>query len=248
MAVRFNSSDDHLTRTTNLPPIGSFTMMGWFKIVVDRNNFSTMLALGANSSSTYYAVLTNSDGTTLSLYRGTGAVATGTNLNVGQWYHIAIRCEGTGTNQLKAFLNGTQDIQMNGNSSVTSARLRIMNDNDSDWFNGTGANIKIYGAVLTASEIKAEMYSYKPVRYNNLNAWYPLFSSDYKTIDFSGKKNNLTAAGTTANEAGPSLLNPFGLTYGYQTISAAPTETITLDKWHFDRFPINREIIKVVSF
>ena len=33
--VRFDASGDELLRTTNLPPIGGFTMMGWFKVVGD---------------------------------------------------------------------------------------------------------------------------------------------------------------------------------------------------------------------
>ena len=41
-AVRFDASGDELLRTTNLPPIGGFTMMGWFKVVGDGHAYSSV--------------------------------------------------------------------------------------------------------------------------------------------------------------------------------------------------------------
>jgi hypothetical protein len=60
MAVRFDASGDYLRRTTNLPPIAGFTVMGWFKITTDRNNYSTFIGYGESSGFDWYGLATSS--------------------------------------------------------------------------------------------------------------------------------------------------------------------------------------------
>ena len=45
MAVRFDASGDLLKRDASLPTRTAFTVMGWFKITTDRNDYSTFIAL-----------------------------------------------------------------------------------------------------------------------------------------------------------------------------------------------------------
>lgn len=199
MALGFNGSTDKLRRTTNLPTNTAFTMMGWFYIAVDRNAFTAFLDYGNTGASPDKTLQTTADGTTLQVYDGTDSV-TGTNLQVGKWYHLAMTYDAASA---RAYVNGVLDITNPGLSAPGTA-ISIGNDGSSEFLNGYAAGIKIYNAVLTAPEIQAEMPYYMPVRLPSLNSVYPLRNlSDIFSVAGMGASVMLTVTGTLDNVPGP---------------------------------------------
>jgi hypothetical protein len=217
MALRFDASGDVLSRTTSLPAINAFTIMAWAMIVTDRNNYSTFMGLGDTSGGEEILLQTDTDGTTFNLWNGI-ADNTGSALSVGAWNHLAVTCSGTGANGLLGYLNGVVDITTTASGLVASQTMRFGNSAVSEFLNGTLGAIKVYGAVLTAAEIATEMRSYVPVRWTNLNSWYPLLTT---ANDFYTGGLTLTTGGTTVAAEGPPIPWKRGLSrYAFPTAAA----------------------------
>jgi Concanavalin A-like lectin/glucanases superfamily/Bacterial Ig domain len=205
-AVTLDDIGDELRRTTGLPPITNFTMMGWFRITGDNHTYSTLLGLShATSNAAYLTMMCCGNGwRQLSVWNGGGMVS-GSNLTLGTWYHVAMTVEGSGPGQLKVYLNGALDITANGNPGIPAERLSIGNDSYRDWMQGEAASVKVYNVALTPAEIAQEMTSYVPLRTADLNSWYPLRTAADAPFDYSGNVGSLTVAGTLATVAGPPL-------------------------------------------
>ena len=212
-AVRFDASGDELLRTTNLPPIGGFTMMGWFKVVGDGHAYSSFLGLGTPTSSNAYVLMMCCGNGWRQFMVWTGASsASGANLALNTWYHMALTVAGPGPGQVKAYLNGTLAFTLDGNPAVTSSRFSIGNDAHAEWLDGSAAAVKIYDAVLTPAEIATEMGVATPVRTAGLNAWYPLASAATAMNDAGPNGRTLSVAGAlTSDPAGPPIpaVTPF---------------------------------------
>ena len=213
-SVRFDAGSDELLRTTNLPPVTSFTMMGWFRLATDNHAYQTVLALSHPTSSNAYLLMTCCGNGSPQLSVWTGAqFAMGPTLALNSWYHLALTVAGSGPGQVKAYLNGAPVLTLDGNPAVTSERFSIGNDSHVEWFDGSAAAVKLYDAVLTPAEITTEMAQLSPVRTAALNAWYPLQSTATATTDGSGNNRTLTMAGTLATDAaGPPVPSLTALT------------------------------------
>lgn len=216
MSVRFDASADALSRTANLPPIGTFTITGWGYRSVDRGSFETLFAFGPGSGSSYYQLFVNSSDQ-FRVWNGTGSSAGTTVLSTGTWYHLALVVEGTGTNQCKSYLDGVLNTTTDGNAALTAGKLWLANDNDTEWLNGRLCAVKIYDVALTAAEVAQEMHGIRPTRFADLNGWYPTFpGSGERGRDYSGSGRDFTEEGTLTDEdpapvswSAPVLLLPF---------------------------------------
>src|SRR3989304_2990486 len=124
MSLRFNGDGAHLSRTTNLPSITSWTMMGWFKISVDTNTNSLFWQFGHATNDEDYEVVTDIDGTTLRAYNGITST-NGSLLTVGTWYHLASTVSGIGPDEYLVYLNGVLDITMAGSAANTAEKLFV---------------------------------------------------------------------------------------------------------------------------
>lgn len=200
MSVGFNASGDNLRRTVNLPLNTAFSMMAWFYIAVDRDAFTAFLDYGNSGVSPDKTLQTSTDGTTLNLYDGTDSV-TGTNLQVGRWFHLCLTYDVTGGVGAKAYLNGALDIQ-NTDTNAPGTSIRLGNDGSNEFLNGYAAAWKIWNAILTGPEIQQEMLYYTPVRLASLNSCYPLRNtSEIFSIAGQGASPALTINGTLDNVA-----------------------------------------------
>ena len=142
-SVRFDSVADELSRTTNLPPITGFTMMGWFRVVSDGSTYSTFLRLGHATTSDGYNILRCCAPTSSSLLLWTGAgIRNAGPLTVGEWHHLALSVEGQGPGQAKLYKNGALVLTFDGNPNVPAQRLSIGNDAHLEWLNGNAATVK----------------------------------------------------------------------------------------------------------
>lgn len=207
MAIRIDASGDSLSRTTNLPTITGFTLMGWVRIVTDRNAASSFFQIGADDNECYQ-VLTDSDGTTLQTWSdpdtgATGTPVNGTNLTAGTWYHLAMTVSGTSGSNFLTYLNGVLNIT-NTAYSITNSRLWVGNSFATVWLNGRFAALKCWNAVLTATEILAESRQYAPVRTANLHSWHPLMAVA-AVHDHGPLGATWTAGGTLTTEEGPGI-------------------------------------------
>jgi hypothetical protein len=199
MAVRADGSTDRLSRTTSLPTASSFTLMAWFKMSVDRNDYSSLLSYGTGSTKKVFQ--TNGTGTSLVLWDGMFETAGGS-LTVGTWAHAAMTYNGT---TLIGYIDGAQVVTGGSGGGNPSTQIEIFQSESGEWFNGCAAAVKIYSAVLTAAEIQDEMRLYLPVRFTNLNSFYPLLTVGDDQVDFSGAGLTLTVGGTLATEDGPPI-------------------------------------------
>ena len=199
MAVRFDASADKVSRTTNLPPITSFTMMCWVAVKVDRNAYSCFLHAGALSDDKYFMGTDNS-GLTLNLFSGDDN--TGTALVLNTWYHIAMTVSGTGAGAFLGYLNGALNITAPG-AVITIANIAVGQDGQGEWSSAAYAALKVYSAVLTASEIQQEMRCMLPVRTANLNTWSPLLTHT-DVANYAGT-GAWTVGGTLTTEVGPPI-------------------------------------------
>jgi len=217
MAVLFDASGDFLTRTTNLPPIATFTHMAWVYLTADLNVTGYALSYGAGGS---YSVGVDADGVTLVFYNSFTAV-NGTAWTVGTWKHLALVVEGTGIGQAKVYVNGTLTLTLDGKSALTGTTLRLGTraGGDSPW-TGRVAASKVWDVALTAAQVAQEVWVYQPVRWASLNAWAPLLTHT-NVQDYTVNARDWTTGGTLTTEDGPPIA--WGRLHGPSLWTTAPT-------------------------
>lgn len=176
--------------------------MGWFRIDVDRNDYSCFFHVYTTGSDEAQ-LLTSSNGTTLAIWSHDGAVGsevTGSALTVGAWNHLAMTHNGT---NVVGYLNGVSNITNPNNPANAINTIQIGNSFLSEWLNGSIAAVKIYDAVLTADGIRREMRQHVPDRWANINGWYRLRSTADDERDFGPNGRNLTVGGSPSTTDDP---------------------------------------------
>lgn len=195
-----------LSRLTGLPPIGSFTMMGWFFIAA-HTDYQSFLAYGSTGVSDFYDVgVTGTE--QFNVWNGTSETS-GSSLVAAQWYHVTLTVTGTGTiGGCNAYLNGVLTLSIA--SAVNAAQqLTIGNDTSGEEMLSTSgaAQVKIFDRVLTRAEILKEMWIEKPVT-RGLNSWFPLRTVGTAHLDYSGLNRHMTTTGTLTQQGYPPLVLP----------------------------------------
>lgn len=229
MSVRLTATGGQkLTRTTSLPSITSWSLMGWYQIETAAS--ASVLLLFGTVSSNVYALEFLGNGTTLNIYNGNGNVS-GSTLTVGTWYHLALTCAGASSGQYLGYVNGVLDTTSTTNAGVAitadQVTLGSLTTNDLT-VNGDLAAVKFYGAVLTAAEIAQEMRQILPVRTTNLNSFYPLHTTNDELVDYSGAGLTLTSPGSRTTADGPPI--PWDMGHHRRVyIPSAPGEGSALD-------------------
>ena len=144
-SVRFPNLNDHaIYRTTNLPPIDAWTVMAWCKLSVDLDANSTFWKVGGTDHLGYMCQA--GSGGRMLVGWNTSQTKRGTDLNVGEWYHIAQTLSGAGGGQFFTYLNGRLEIINNGHGSLVQGQV-VFGDWSTTGFepiNGCLAAIKIW--------------------------------------------------------------------------------------------------------
>lgn len=207
MSIRFNASGEQLNRTTNLPPITTFTMMGWFCPMLLRGAAQAFMAFGTGVSNKRYNVGISATNQ-WSSWNGTTSKSTHTILQQN-WYHVAMTVSGVGANLFNIWVDGQLKVFLinAGVGDVTAGKLYIAgNESATEWGNHRVAAVKIWDRALSQKEIQFEMFQAAPKNATSLNAWYHLPSAaDY--FDYSGQGRNWTVAGTLNTEGDPPLVD-----------------------------------------
>lgn len=224
MSISHNGTiNSFYSRTTNLPPITTFTMMGWFRST--GTGAATHLFLGSGSR---YAIEMPAAATTLNLVNSLSTVTGKTSITAGIWHHLALVCSGTAASELRVFLNGKVECVSAGNAAVTSTTMRWCGA-PAQARAGNWAAIKIYDRALTETQIQAEMSQVMPVSIDNLNAYYPLFGVNSDEVDFlKGRIATVTGSAnlTQGNDNPPIPLWAAPLNIWIKAASTSP-QTLT---------------------
>ncbi len=211
MAIRFDNATDYIRRTTNLPDYNSvYTIMGWFRLVSNLNSYGALFIL-AQSASSYDGLYLGASGNDLVIigdgnFLGYVETAVQT-LTTGVDYHLAlVRNSPT---SLQAFVNGALAATQATDQGTGRAAANVLESGNffyagSEPVSARVSHIKAWDANLSADEIAREVNSIRPVKLDNLNAWYPtLPGATERLADYSGNGRNWTAGGTLTDEDGP---------------------------------------------
>lgn len=197
MAISFDASTKYLSRTTNLPGITAFTMMGWFKLPYTRAAFQGLMCFGTNNGGTdWYYAGTLGDGVTGQLWNAV-AQGSGSSFVNQKWTHVALVISGTGAGQALMYRDGVLDVTAAGSAVPTAAVMLIGTDafSPAEYATCLAENVLVYSAALSQAEVQAQMAldnKTTPARTANLNGWYPL-EGDAK--DYSGNGYDWTVNG-----------------------------------------------------
>ena len=213
MSARLNASTDALYRLTPLPSATPVTITLRVYLVSDRNTGSVLCQLINSAGTVYQDLRLGSDGTQLALVTSAGTTL-GSQLSVGQWYHLAFVRNGT---SFSAYINGVLDISATYTISLTPGGLLLGGDTTSSYSDARFQDVGVWSAALSQSEIQAEMNSVGTwARSTNLWAYYPLASN---ANDIRGNARHLTAASIDWEEnysAGVSII-------ALEILTAAPS-------------------------
>jgi len=178
--------------------------MCWFKISVDRGNWSAIFYRGVTSGDGELPMFGISPSRNLHLYNGVDT--SGSVLAVGTWYHVCV--VRNSSTDWKFYLNGVQDGSVTSETAVTIGRMNIGCDGPyytSFGINGVVDSVKLYSTNLSVAEIQNEIWSKTPRRTLNLVSWLPCVDATLANnyLDQSGNGANWTlAAGTPTIEDG----------------------------------------------
>lgn len=169
-AIRVASVSDDMQVSTPSAAT-NVTMIGWFRMVTDRNTFSDVFSLESAAATEYNEVITDADGTTLAVYDHTGRLATVGVLTVGVWYKVAFVVT-SGAYVVYLGTEGTNGVTSAASGAITNVGTNvytgIAGTQAMEWFNGRVSNVRVWNAALSETEIEAEFASPSAVRTSNL--------------------------------------------------------------------------------
>lgn len=235
MAVRFDAHADRLLYSGTPASMSAYTFACWLRITTDRNNYSNVFAVETNGLGTEWnELMTDSDGTTLTVQDHAGGGSTAINLGaltVGTWYFAAfsVGTSGAGVGYL-ASASASGLTRTTGTVAVmtTHHHCTIGSTDFSEFFNGRITGARLWDAVLSDADIEQERWRTKPVRRANLRAWWPLQDSAGKLVDRSGNGRALTSPGAGAwqTEDGPPTFGRRRKTVTVSTPTSGATGTL----------------------
>lgn len=207
MAVRFDADGEDYTRALTLGSQTALTVSCWFKISVDRNDFSSIFFID-NGTSDNWGMQTGTDGTTMATVFDASTQEGMGSLTVGTWYYVCLSTNGTTGNLYYKTASATSLTTQSVTSvtaSINAATLRIGESPwGAEWLNGCIAAFKVYtGVALSAAEADLESRQYLPSRVANLQGFYPLVRAE--TADYSGNGRTLSGGTGAATEDGPPI-------------------------------------------
>lgn len=203
--ARISADGQEYTQGLALGALSALSLCVWFKLSVDRNDYSTIFFVDAGTGDNW-GMQTGADGTTMSTVfdastqQGMGA------LTVDTWYFACLATSGTtGTLYHKtAGASSLTAVAVTAASGVTATTLRLGDSPwGAEWWNGGINAVKTYSVQLTAAEAHQESMQYAPVRTANLLGFYPLVRPE--TTDYSGNARTLSGGSGATREDGPPI-------------------------------------------
>lgn len=230
MAIRIDAAGDDLRRTSGVPDESALTICGWSYVTADRG-VATYQALGGieNTGDGSWNILYWEGGTDGSMAISSGAAETNlaSRPALNTWFFWALTSTTAGAGSLIGYwsaVNSSTFVSASTTGQAMTPNLLIIgNDSVGSWLNGRFANIKVWDAVLTQTELEQEKWSVRPRRFANLHLWAPCRIAS-ELFDYSGNGRTLTATGTLTTEDGPPV--PWGANSIVVPFAAAVTPTV----------------------
>jgi len=200
VSVLLNADEGYTA--TNAAPGSTWTLCFWARIAVDRNTYSTFVSVD-NATTGGLALQTDSDGLTPYLWGEPGTVTTASvsALTVGDWHRLAVVRNGTTQTVYRATASGVVTSANQTGQNFTATTLRLgMSPLAGEQLSGHLANVKLYSAVLSQSEIVTEWGDWAAIRTSNLVRHHK-FKDAAETTDYSGNGNSLTVVGSPSYSA-----------------------------------------------
>lgn len=213
MAVRFDASTDrlHYIGTLPNPAATGLTILGWWRVRVDVNNYQTYYRTsGADGTPTIHSIATDFSEIDVNVYTPTGFIENTYLNSVDEWIAIAVVDTGAGVTQYVRPADGSTLTNSGSVASGAPGQIciggRSQNDS-SETLNGNAAYVRIFAGSLTQAQVEAEWNSSTPLITSSLFADYPLLTAaDIR--DHSGNGRHLTAGSTpVTTEDGPPIVS-----------------------------------------
>ena len=151
--LKFEELNDHILipNDASLNVTSEITLAGWFKFDTF-SNYSRLL--GKVAADGYLMEVTDTRRLCFTIFGASANCGTG-QITAGQWYHLAVTYDDN-SDTILTYINGVLDdtLATTDTVSATSAGVRI-NDNGPNGWIGSGDDLRIYGQVLSATEIDA---------------------------------------------------------------------------------------------
>jgi len=135
-SLAFDGTGDYLYETlvTSSRLSGDFTIEAWVYSTTSGSN-KPIINIGDYIGSTGLLFYKNS-ADELALYTNNSIIMVGGNISTNTWIHVAVVRNGTGSGNIKLYLNGTSVGTPATNTSVFSGRLQV----GADYYNSTVSN------------------------------------------------------------------------------------------------------------
>lgn len=208
MAYVFDANDEGLSRTTALANYNAtYTFMCWLRLNTSPSG-STSIFIPSDGTISFYDNFAFDPGARrLNIGHQNGNLSGPTVLALNTWYHVA--ATRSAPNSVRACLNGVQEVIFtNDPGARTNPTIQEVSQllGAPRHIPGRMSAIKLWDAALTDAEIAQEMMHTRPVRFENLNSWYPTFvGATYRNRDFSGNNRHWTEAVGVSEEDGPPI-------------------------------------------
>lgn len=206
----FDANNDRVERTANLPAITAFTACGWARCRGNAGSAGAgqplfQLIVGGSESNLHFQPNT----TTLRIGGDAINVVLKSSIVAEVWFFWAIKQDGSGASTITGYYREPADAsfttaQQTGHNVTPTSMVWGGTAGPNRWSNTDISHAKVWDAVLTDNEILAEMWSREPVRWANLNVYYP-FEDGSDASDFGPNNRDGTITGTLAFQNEPPL-------------------------------------------
>jgi len=155
MSYRIDAAAERVYLASTLPTPSSTgrTIMGWFRIRVDRNDFSTYWRT-SNSGTTVQTCATDSAGLGVNLFTPTTSLSNTYSNAVDQWVHIAtVETTGGTTTQYVTPDGGSITSQSGSVTTGTADQICIggrLSSVPDEWGNLAAACVRVFASALSS--------------------------------------------------------------------------------------------------
>ena len=205
MSVRFDVAGDCLSDATNVIDYNApYTWMGYVRKVANTglNEFIRAYTSASGNDGRDSLYVNASNQLVGSVHTGTNTDTAGSTITVGTDYNLTIVREST--TSFKVYLNGVLDITITTNVTGRTASNKSWVGNyegAARLFNARLSWMKEWTIGLSADEIKAEMTTIRPLRWDSLYRWVPVWDgAGNRGQDYSGNARHFTENGTLTDE------------------------------------------------
>ena len=197
-----------------------FTCEAWVKL--ESYAAGTIVSRTSTPGTNGFRMYVGSDGT-LVLNGGGEYITSYQSLPRNRWVHVAVSLDMSGNAGL-VYIDGVNVpgvLSGSGTSLTQAGNLQVGAGNSTTFFDGKIADVRVWSAVRTATEIQDNMFQQLVGNETNLVAYFKL-NGDFN--DSTSNANNLTASGSaTATDTD----NPFSDTE-YGIVTAVDSSTVTI--------------------